>query len=71
LITPRESADELAIECWFKLAHHDVRTAPGLPLAAHAQKWPFDYSDEERRDLGATLDLLLSRSRAIRDWRRR
>src|SRR5512141_548844 len=26
------------------------------PLAAHAQRWPFDYSTEERRDLGAMLE---------------
>ena len=33
------------------------RTQPaGLPLAAHAQRWPFDYTAEERRDLGAMLE---------------
>ena len=56
LVTPQEESAELKIECRFKIEQHRVRSAQDLPLAAHAQRWPFDYSGEERRDLGAMLE---------------
>ncbi len=56
LVTPQAEAAELKIECRFKIEQHRVRSAQELPLAAHAQRWPFDYSGEERRDLGAMLE---------------
>lgn len=56
VITPEQSADELRIRAAFRITHHGVLGADDLPLAAHAQRWPFDYSTEERRDLGAMLE---------------
>jgi transglutaminase-like putative cysteine protease len=56
LVTPQTESAELKIECRFKIEQHRVRSAQDLPLAAHAERWPFDYSSEERRDLGAMLE---------------
>lgn len=56
LVRPETSAAELRIECRFRIRHHGVRAATELPLAPHARRWPFDYSAEERRDLGAMLE---------------
>ena len=56
LVTPQAESAELKIECRFKIEQHRVRSAQDLPLASHAQRWPFDYSAEERRDLGAMLE---------------
>ena len=33
-----------------------MRGINDLPLAPHARRWPFDYSADERRDLGALLE---------------
>jgi transglutaminase-like putative cysteine protease len=56
LVTPQAESSELRIECRFKIDQQRVRSAQELPLAPHAQRWPFDYSPEERRDLGAMLE---------------
>jgi transglutaminase-like putative cysteine protease len=56
VITPEASADELRIRCWFRISHQGVLGADDLPLAARAQRWPFDYTSDERRDLGAMLE---------------
>jgi transglutaminase-like putative cysteine protease len=56
LVTPESTADELRIECRFRIAHHGVLGAKDLQLAMHARRWPFDYTADERRDLGAMLE---------------
>ncbi|MGH6612185.1 MAG: transglutaminase family protein [Burkholderiaceae bacterium] len=56
LVTPQSESAELRIECRFKIEQQRVSGAQDLPLASHAQRWPFDYSAEERRDLGALLE---------------
>lgn len=56
LVTPREMAAELRLDCQFTILHHGARSSLELPLAPHAQRWPFDYDADERRDLGATLE---------------
>ena len=56
LVTPQNESAELRIECRFKIEQQRVASAQELPLAPHAQRWPFDYSAEERRDLGAMLE---------------
>ena len=56
LVTPGSSAAELSIHCAFRISHRGVRGINELPLAPHAQRWPFDYSADERRDLGALLE---------------
>jgi transglutaminase-like putative cysteine protease len=56
LITPTDSCDELRIHCRFSISHGGVRGINELPLASHARRWPFDYSSDERRDLGAMLE---------------
>ncbi len=56
LITPKSLADELRIDCRFRITHRGVRGINDLPLAPHARRWPFEYSHDERRDLGALLE---------------
>jgi len=56
LVTPQSVAAELKLECHFKIEHHRVNSAQDLPLAPHAQRWPFDYSADERLDLSAMLE---------------
>jgi transglutaminase-like putative cysteine protease len=56
LVTPESMAAELKIECRFRITHHGMLGAKELPLAAHARRWPFDYTADERRDLGALLE---------------
>jgi transglutaminase-like putative cysteine protease len=56
LVTPSSGAAELKIDCRFRISHRGVRGINDLPLAPHARRWPFDYSADERRDLGALLD---------------
>lgn len=56
LVTPESTSSELRIECRFRIRHHGVLGASELPLAPHARRWPFDYSADERRDLGAMLE---------------
>ena len=56
LVTPQKPGSELTFDCSFTIVHHGVRSSRELPLAPHAQRWPFDYSAEERRDLGSMLE---------------
>jgi len=56
LVTPQAVAAELKLECHFKIEQHRVNSAQDLPLAPHAQRWPFDYSADERLDLSAMLE---------------
>lgn len=50
-----EPAAELRVESRIELEHHAL-PEPDFPVAAHARRWPFAYTAEERLDLGATLD---------------
>ena len=43
-------------ECRVRIEHDGVRGIDELPLAPHARRWPFDYTADERRDLGALLE---------------
>jgi transglutaminase-like putative cysteine protease len=56
LVTPQAAADQLSLQCRFRVSHRGVRGINDLPLAPHARRWPFDYSSDERRDLGALLE---------------
>jgi len=56
LVTPQQSAAELSIKCHLRISHSGVKSLNELPLAPHAQRWPFDYTPDERRDLGALLE---------------
>ncbi|MEP6609153.1 MAG: transglutaminase family protein [Burkholderiaceae bacterium] len=56
LVTPQAMAAELKLECHFRIEQHRVNSAQDLPLAPHAQRWPFDYSADERFDLSAMLE---------------
>lgn len=56
LVTPQRMSAELRLDCSFTILHHGTRGSGELPLAPHAQRWPFDYDADERRDLGATLE---------------
>jgi len=56
LVTPQQPSDRLQIRSRFRIAHGGVRGVRELALAPHARRWPFDYSADERRDLGALLE---------------
>lgn len=56
VITPGQSSDELRIRAAFRISHGGLLGVDHLPLAARAQRWPFDYTPDERRDLGAMLE---------------
>jgi len=56
LVTPSVPAEQLRIGCRVRLSHRGVRGINELPLAPHARRWPFDYTPDERRDLGALLE---------------
>lgn len=55
LFTPRAESDTLRVRAWFA-----IRLSGGKdfeqPVAPHAERYPFDYTAEERRDLGARLE---------------
>jgi transglutaminase-like putative cysteine protease len=55
LFTPRSESDVLRVRAWFA-----IRLSTGKdfeqPIAPHAERYPFDYTAEERRDLGARLE---------------
>lgn len=55
IFTPREPSDRLQVSARFTVRHEGV---PGIemPIAPHAERYPFDYTHEERRDLGALLE---------------
>lgn len=56
LVQPQQHATELQLRCSIRIEHDGVRGVTELPLAPHAQRWPFDYTADERRDLGALLE---------------
>lgn len=56
LVQPQQPAAELQIRCRIRIEHDGVRGVQELPLAPHARRWPFDYSADERRDLGSLLE---------------
>lgn len=56
LVTPQTPSDRLEIRSRIRIAHRGVRGVRELAIAPHARRWPFDYSSEERRDLGALLE---------------
>jgi transglutaminase-like putative cysteine protease len=48
-------AAELRVESWIEIESFGLDT-PDYHLAADAERWPFAYDAEDRRDLGPTLD---------------
>jgi transglutaminase-like putative cysteine protease len=55
LFTPRAEADRLRVVARFAIRWSGARRVP-QPIASHAERYPFDYTAEERRDLGARLE---------------
>lgn len=55
LIEPQAESAVLEITARFAVRHHGIQAAPSL-IAPHAQRWPFDYSHDERRELGVMLE---------------
>lgn len=55
LFTPRGESDTLRVRAWFAIHRSRARDVV-QPVAPHAERFPFDYSTEERRDLGARLE---------------
>jgi len=55
LFTPRIEADQLRVVARFAIRWSSARRVE-QPIAPHAERYPFDYSAEERRDLGARLE---------------
>ena len=55
LFTPRTEADRLRVVARFAIRWSDARRVE-QPIAPHAERYPFDYAGEERRDLGARLE---------------
>ncbi|HVF65246.1 MAG TPA: transglutaminase family protein [Casimicrobiaceae bacterium] len=53
LFTPRSEATELRVRAWFAIRHSGALKGVEPAIAAHAQRYPFDYMAEERLDLGA------------------
>lgn len=56
LFTPREAADTLRVRAWFAIRQSGGAKDFEQPIAPHAERFPFDYTAEERRDLGARLE---------------
>jgi transglutaminase-like putative cysteine protease len=54
LFTPRTEADTLRVRAWFAIRMSGGKSTKP-PIAPHALRYPFDYSAEERMDLGARL----------------
>ncbi len=52
VVTPRVAADTLRIECRFAITHNATNHLD-LPVEPRAERYPFDYTEEERLDLGA------------------
>ena len=52
--SPRRPA-ELRVESWIEIEQFAL-DAPDYQLAADAERWPFAYDAEDRRDLGPTLE---------------
>lgn len=55
LFTPRTESDTLRVRARFALRQSGVKDFE-QPIAPHAERFPFDYTAEERRDLGARLE---------------
>ncbi len=55
LFTPRTESDTLRVRATFALRQSRARDHKP-PVSAHAQRYPFDYTAEERKDLGARLE---------------
>jgi transglutaminase-like putative cysteine protease len=55
LVKPRYRADLFRVECGFVIDHAGIPNLE-LPVEPRAASWPFDYTAEERRDLGALLE---------------
>ena len=55
LFTPKEPSDTLRVLARFAI-RQSVGTRLEQPLAPNAEHFPFDYTSEERRDLGARLE---------------
>jgi transglutaminase-like putative cysteine protease len=54
IITPNMEADHLRVACRFTIAHEGTQNLE-LPIAPHAERYPFDYPPEEVPDLGPLL----------------
>jgi transglutaminase-like putative cysteine protease len=54
IVTPKMTADHLKVNCRFTIAHEGVHPLE-LPIAPHAERYPFDYSSDEVPDLGPLL----------------
>jgi len=55
LIRPQAPADTLRIGSHVTIRHEGIANLE-LATAPRAERWPFDYTAEERRDLGALLE---------------
>lgn len=55
LFTPRTESDTLRVRAWFAIRQSGAQDVE-QPIAPHAERFPFDYTAEERRDLGARLE---------------
>jgi transglutaminase-like putative cysteine protease len=55
LFTPRSEGDTLRVVARFAIRWTGARRVE-QPIAPHAERYPFDYTSEERRDLGARLE---------------
>jgi transglutaminase-like putative cysteine protease len=55
LFTPRGRSDTLRVVARFAIRESGTPLFT-QPIAPHAERYPFDYTSDERRDLGARLD---------------
>jgi transglutaminase-like putative cysteine protease len=55
LFTPRTESDRLRVVARFVIRWTGAHRVE-QPIAPHAERFPFDYTPEERRDLGARLE---------------
>ena len=55
VFTPTSTSDCLRVEASVRLVHRGTAGIE-LPLDSHAERFPFDYSVDDRRDLGALLE---------------
>ena len=54
IIAPNVQADHLRVACRFTIAHENAKPLE-LPIASHAERYPFDYPADEVPDLGPLL----------------
>lgn len=65
-----ETADALRIESRLAIERYSL-ASPDYPVSPEARRWPFAYGDQERRDLGPTLDRHHPDPQGkVRDWAR-